>query len=91
MIMFEQDFEYGFSLGDPYQESYDAGSSSYKDLFDSKFNSFNPESIISGGNSKLKSGVTDIDLEENSDTAYGYKKHAEATEPKIGRWFSQPY
>lgn len=89
--MFEQDFEYGFSLNDgatPYQESYDAGSSGYKDLFDSKFNSFNPESIISGGNSKLKSGVTDIDLEENSDTAYGYKKNNEPLTPKTpGRWF----
>lgn len=90
--MFEQDFEYGFSLdggATPYQESYDASHSSYKDLFDSKFNSFNPESIISGGNGALKSydGVPDIELEERSDTTYGYVKHNEATTPKIGRWF----
>jgi len=86
--MFEHDFEYGFDLdnGATYQESYDAASSSYKDLFDSKFNSFNPETIISGGNGKLKSEQFDIDIED-SDLALGYKQEKEATTPKIGRWF----
>ena len=61
-----------------------------KDLFDTKFDSFNPETIISGGNGKLKSGQFDLDIED-SELALGYKQEKEATTPKIGRWFSQPY
>lgn len=68
------------------QESYDAASSSYKDLFEEKFNSFNPETIISGGNGKLKSGMFDIDIED-SDLALGYKNDPPALSPKIGRFF----
>lgn len=87
--MYGQDFDYAFGMSGatPFQESYNAGNSSYKDLFDQKFDSFDPDSIIAGGNNKLKSGVTDIDLEENADTSFGYKQEKEATTPKIGRFF----
>ena len=91
--MLERNFNYGFDIDDgatPYQESYDAASSSYKDLFDTKFDSFNPETIISGGNGKLKSGQFDLDIED-SELALGYKQEKEATTPKIGRWHSSPY
>ena len=67
------------------QESYNAGNSSFKDLFDSKFNSFDPDSIISNGNGKLKSEMFDMDVED-SDLALAYKQPEPATSPKPGRW-----
>lgn len=79
----------GFDFGDAEvtQESYDAGSSPYKDLFDEKFTAFNPEAIISGGNNKLKSGMFSMEVEE-SDLALGYKKNDEPLTPKRpGRFF----
>ena len=84
--MFENmDLDFGTN-GAVTQESYDAASSSYKDLFEEKFNSFNPETIISGGNNRLKSGQFDIDIED-SDRALCYKNTPPATSPKIGRFF----
>ena len=70
----------------PVQESYNAGNSSFTDLFDSKFNSFDPEAIVSGGNNKLKSGMFDMELED-SDLALGYNNQGPATTPKPGRFF----
>ena len=68
------------------QESYDAASSSFSDFFQGKFNSFNPETIISGGNNSLKSGMFDMDIED-SDLALGYKNAGPATSPKPGRFY----
>lgn len=68
------------------QESYDAASSGFSDFFQGKFNSFNPETIISGGNNKLKSGMFDMDIED-SDLALGYKNAGPATSPKPGRFY----
>lgn len=68
------------------QESYDAASSSFADFFQGKFNSFNPETIISGGNNSLKSGMFDMDIED-SDLALGYKNAGPATSPKPGRFY----
>lgn len=82
--------ELGFDFGEGTvtQESYDAGSSSFKDLFDAKFTSFNPETIISGGNNKLKSAMFAMEVEETPDIALGYKKNDEPLEPKRpGRFF----
>jgi hypothetical protein len=86
MLDFTIDFEDGAMTEDGMvQESYDAGSSSFHDLFDSKFNSFNPDSIISNGNGHLKSGQFDLDVED-SDLALAYKQPEPATSPKPGRW-----
>lgn len=68
------------------QESYDAGSSSFSDMFEEKFTSFDPETIVSGGNNKLKSGMFDMDLED-SELALGYKNDAPAATPKPGRFY----
>ena len=68
------------------QESYDAASSGFSDFFQGKFNSFNPETIISGGNNSLKSGMFDMDIED-SDLALGYKNAGPATSPKPGRFY----
>lgn len=67
------------------EASYDAASSSYKDLFDSKFTSFNPENIVSSGNNKLRTDMFDMEIED-SDLAIGYKNDPPATDPKIGRF-----
>lgn len=67
------------------QESYDAASSRFSDLMDGKFNSFNPDSIVSSGNNQLKSGVWDSDIED-SPLALGYKNSAPAVTPKPGRF-----
>jgi hypothetical protein len=67
------------------QESVTAGSTGFTDLFGQKFNSFNPDQIISG-NSKLKSGMFDMDIEEDPDLKLGYKNSGEATSPKPGRF-----
>lgn len=69
------------------ESSYDAASSRYSDLFDGKFNSFNPENIVSGGNNALKSGQFDIDIED-SELALGYKQPEPALSPaRPGRFF----
>lgn len=69
------------------ESSYDAASSRFSDLFDGKFNSFNPENIVSGGNNQLKSGQFDIDIED-SDLALGYKQPQPALSPaRPGRFF----
>ena len=86
-----QDMEINFNFGEDtddtvVQESYNAASSSYTDLFESKFTSFDPEAIVSGGNNKLKSGMFDMEIEE-SDLKIGYKNDPPATDPKPGRWF----
>lgn len=73
-------------MSDFFNENYDAASSSYKDLFDAKFNSFNPEAIVSGGNNRLKSGLSDMDLED-SDLALGYNQPTPVLNPKPGRFF----
>ena len=70
-------FGFNFDVDDneTIQESaYNANSSSYKDLFEEKFTSFDPENIVSSGNNK------------GSDLAIGYKNDPPATDPKIGRW-----
>lgn len=88
MAKIMEDFEFDFDSTDgTVQESYDAASSGFKDLFDEKFTSFNPEAIISGTNNKLKSGMFDMEI-ENSDLAIGYKKNDKPLEPKRpGRFF----
>ena len=81
------DFEFDPTAAEPVvQESYNAGDSRYTDLFAAKFNSFNPEQIVSGGNNALKSGQFDMDIED-SDLALGYKQPEPATSPKPGRFF----
>jgi len=83
----EMDLDFDFENDTVTQESYDASSSGYKDLFDEKFTSFNPEAIISGGNNKLKSGMFSMEVEE-SDLAWSYKKNDTPLEPKRpGRFF----
>lgn len=84
-----EDFEFNFDSDDvAVQESYDAASSGYKDLFDEKFTSFQPETIISGGNNKLKSGMFDMDIEADNDISIGYKRNEPPLEPKRpGRFF----
>lgn len=80
--------DFDFGTGTVTQESYDAASSGFKDLFDGKFNSFNPEAIVSGGNNKLKSGMFSMEVEETPDLALGYKKNDTPLEPKRpGRFF----
>lgn len=80
------DMTIDFEDGTPYvQESYNAASSGFTDLFQSKFNSFDPDTIISGGNNRLKSGMFDIDVED-SDLALAYRQPTPATAPKPGRW-----
>ena len=70
------------------QESYNANNSSFSDLFQEKFTSFNPEAIISGGNNKLKSGMFSMEVEETPDIALGYKKNDKPLEPaRPGRFF----
>lgn len=68
------------------QESYDASSSGFSDLFESKFTSFNPESIVSGGNNRLKSGMFAMEVED-SDLALGYRNTGGGTSPKPGRFY----
>lgn len=69
------------------QESYDASNSGFKDLFDEKFCSFNPEQIISGGNNKIRSAQFDLDIED-SDLAIGYKRNEPPLSPqRPGRFF----
>lgn len=81
------DFDPTATGSDMFQESaYDAASSRYSDLFDGKFNSFDPEKIVSSGNNALKTGQFDIDVED-SDLALGYKQPEPATSPKPGRFF----
>ena len=79
-------FGVNFDIDEVVQEaSYDAASSSYKDLFEDKFTSFNPENIVSSGNNKLRSDMFDMEIED-SDLAIGYKNDPPATDPKIGRF-----
>lgn len=80
----EMDLDFGFD-DEPVQEAYDPGSSHFKDLFDSAFNSFDPEGIVAGGNNRLKSGQFDMDIEQ-SDLAIGYVQPTPATTPKPGRF-----
>lgn len=88
MADFITDLDFDFEDDTVTQESYDAGSSGFKDLFDEKFTSFNPETIISGGNGKLKSAMFSMDVEETPDLAFGYKKNDEPLTPKRpGRFF----
>ena len=47
--MFENEYGLDFDFeADTVQEAYNPGSSKFKDLFDSAFNSFDPEGIIAG-------------------------------------------
>lgn len=86
--MIINDLGFDFGTDTVTQESYDAGSSGFKDLFDEKFTSFNPEAIISGGNNKLKSAMFSMEVEETPDIALGYKKNDTPLEPKRpGRFF----
>lgn len=82
----DTELDFNFEDDSVTQESYNAASSSYSDLFQSKFNSFDPESIISGGNNRLKSGMFDMEIED-SDLAIGYNNSAPALSPKPGRFF----
>ena len=67
------------------QESYDAGSSGFSDFLGGKFNSFQPDTIVSGGANRLKSGMQAMDIED-SDLAIAYKQPEPATSPKPGRF-----
>ena len=79
-IFEEYDMDFGSFDDEPVQEAYNPGSSHFKDLFDSAFNSFDPEAIIAGGNNRLKSGQFDMDIED-SDLAIGYVQPTPATTP----------
>lgn len=80
------DMRIDFEDGDQYvEESYNAGSSSFSDLFQGKFNSFDPDAIVSGGANRLKSGMFDMDIED-SELALAYNQPTPATSPKPGRW-----
>ena len=82
------DLDFDFGTEEVTQESYNPGSSGFKDLFDGKFESFNPEAIVSGGNNKLKSAMFSMEVEETPDLALGYKKNNTPLEPKTpGRFF----
>lgn len=74
------DMSIDFGDGAVVQESYNAASSSFSDLFDGKFNSFDPDAIISGGNNRLKSGMFDMEVED-SDLALGYKQPSQPLQP----------
>ena len=50
------DLDFDFGSDEVTQESYDAASSGFKDFFDEKFTSFNPEAIVSGGNNNVLNG-----------------------------------
>lgn len=76
---------FGFGTPEVIQESGDAAPAHYSDLMGDKFTSFNPETIISGGNNALKSNVWDADIED-SNLALGYKNAGPATTPKPGRF-----
>lgn len=80
-----QDFEFNPMDTDPVvQESYNASQSRYSDLFQAKFNGFDPANIVTGNNG-LQSGQFDINIED-SDLAIGYKQPEPATSPKPGRF-----
>ena len=64
-----------FGSAEPIQESYNAGSSSYRDLFD-------------GGNNSLKSGQFLMEVEQGPN-AIGYKNNGPAMTPKPGKFFDQ--
>ena len=82
------DLGFNFDDTEVTQESYNANNSSYSDLFQEKFTSFNPEAIVSGGNNKLKSGMFSMEVEETPDIALGYKKNDKPLEPaRPGRFF----
>jgi hypothetical protein len=78
-------FDFDFDTEMVQEASYDAASSGFKDLFDEKFTSFNPENIVSTGNNKLRSGMFDMDIED-SDLAIGYKNDPPAATPRPGRF-----
>lgn len=67
------------------QESYNAGNSSFKDLMDGKFNSFDPANVVTGNNT-LKSGQFLKEVEEGPN-AIGYKNNGPAMTPKPGKFF----
>lgn len=86
--MFDFDLDLNINIdddSDAFQESYNAGSSGYNDFLQGKFNSFDPDAIISGGNNRLKSGMFDMEIED-SDLALGYKNNGPAMTPKPGRF-----
>ena len=76
---------FGGSQPETIQESYNAGSSSYKDLFEGKFTSFDPANVVTGNNS-LKSGQFLKEVEEGPN-AIGYKNNGPAMTPKPGKFF----
>ena len=80
---FDDDVNYGEARIT--QESYNAASSGFSDLFQSKFTSFNPDAIVSENN-RLKSGMFDMDIED-SDLALGYNNKGPATALKPGKFF----
>lgn len=82
------DFDFDFGEDTTIQESYNAGNSSYKDLFDEKFTSFDPDKIVADGANHLKSGMFSQEVEETPELALGYKKNDTPLEPKRpGRFF----
>lgn len=76
-----------FDDGSAYvEESYNAASSGFSDLFNEKFTSFDPDAIIAGGNNRLKSGMFDMEVED-SDLALAYKQPQPVLTPaRPGRW-----
>lgn len=81
--MFDFDFDTNNEMVQ--EAAYNAASSGFKDLFEEKFTSFDPENIVSTGNNKLRSGMFDMDIED-SDLAIGYKNDAPAATPRPGRF-----
>ena len=79
-------FDFDFDTNEMVQEAaYNAASSGFKDLFEEKFTSFDPENIVSTGNNKLRSGMFDMDIED-SVLAIGYKDDPPAASPRPGRF-----
>ena len=80
---FDDDVNYGEARIT--QESYNAASSGFSDLFQSKFTGCNPHAIVSENN-RLKSGMIDMGSED-SDLALGHHNKGPATAPKPGKFF----
>lgn len=76
---------FGTATPQPVQESYNASSSSYSDLFGEKFNGFDPANIVTGNNS-VKSGQFLKEVEEGPN-ALGYKRTDHPLTPKPGKFF----
>jgi hypothetical protein len=90
--LFDMTLDFGIGGEDSYVQesaSFNAGSAAFKDLFGDKFTSFQPDTILQGGVSNLKSGMFAMDIED-SNMAIDYSYKPPALDPAhIGR-FADP-